>query len=99
MSAACILTTTMIGFIDARERPKRPIPAGDMSAQAVAAIGFGLLIVATVMMTLFGLVPSALSLVLVAVIVWYDVVHSAMRLALWLWGYAAGWFMALPLRL
>ena len=63
-------------FIDARERPKRPIPAGDMSAQAVAAIGFGLLIVATVMMTLFGLVPSALSLVLVAVIVWYDVVHK-----------------------
>ena len=29
--------------IDARERPQRPIPAGDISAAAVAAIGFGML--------------------------------------------------------
>src|SRR6266536_5422048 len=29
--------------IDARERPGRPIPAGDISAAAVAAIGFAML--------------------------------------------------------
>jgi len=30
--------------IDADERPGRPIPAGDISAALVAAIGFGLLL-------------------------------------------------------
>ena len=34
--------------IDARERPGRPIHAGDISAGAVSAIGFGLLAVGVV---------------------------------------------------
>jgi 4-hydroxybenzoate polyprenyltransferase len=62
--------------IDARERPERPIPAGHISAPAVAAIGFGLLIVGTAVMMPLGSVPAALSFVLAAVIVWYDMFHK-----------------------
>jgi 4-hydroxybenzoate polyprenyltransferase len=63
-------------FIDARERPERAIPAGHILAPTVASIAFGMLIVAIVMMASFGLLPSALSLVLAAVIVWYDIIHK-----------------------
>src|SRR5262245_7439911 len=62
--------------IDARERPERPIPAGHISAAAVAGIGFGLLIVGIAVMAPFGPVPAALSFVLAAVIVFYDMFHK-----------------------
>jgi UbiA prenyltransferase family len=67
--------------VDARERPERPIPAGDIAPETVAAIGFGLLFAGVVL--LFGLgVGAAISGVLLAVaIVGYDAFHKGNPLA------------------
>src|ERR1700680_4378343 len=40
--------------IDARERPTRPIPSGDISASVVAIIGFALLAVGVAFLALTG---------------------------------------------
>jgi 4-hydroxybenzoate polyprenyltransferase len=63
-------------FIDARERPERPIPAGDISAAAVAAVGFGLLVAGVVLIAATGLTAALLGLLLAAVIVGYDWYHK-----------------------
>src|ERR671936_2311779 len=44
--------------IDARERPERPIPAGDVAADLVAAIGFGLLAAGVVLLAAIGLAAA-----------------------------------------
>lgn len=62
--------------IDARERPGRPIHAGDMSAGAVSAIGFALLAVGAVLLVRFGPLTMIWGLALVAAIVVYDVWHK-----------------------
>src|SRR5882757_5273910 len=67
--------------IDARERPGRPIPAGEISAGAVSAIGFGLLAAGVVLMFPFGPGAAACALLLAASIVLYDVWHKANMLS------------------
>ncbi len=67
--------------IDARERPGRPIPAGEISAGAVSAIGFGLLAAGVVLMLPFGSSAAACALLLAATIVLYDVWHKANTLS------------------
>jgi hypothetical protein len=62
--------------IDARERPGRPIHAGDISAGAVSAIGFALLAVGTILLTRFGLLTVVWGLALAAAIVLYDAWHK-----------------------
>ena len=42
--------------IDARERPGRPIPAGDIAANAVAAAGFGMLCAGVVLLAATGVI-------------------------------------------
>jgi 4-hydroxybenzoate polyprenyltransferase len=63
--------------IDARERPSRPIPAGEISAAAVLAAGFAMLAGGVVLMSLFGPAPGLVGLALAAVIVFYDLNHKA----------------------
>lgn len=67
--------------VDARERPARPIPAGHISAHAVAAIGFGLLGAGIAVMTATGLAAGLAGAVLAAVIVGYDMFHKGNPLA------------------
>jgi UbiA prenyltransferase family len=62
--------------IDARERPGRPIHAGDISASAVSAIGFALLTVGTALLARFGLLTVILGLALAGAIVLYDAWHK-----------------------
>jgi hypothetical protein len=62
--------------IDARERQERPIPAGDISAVAVAAIGFGLLALGIGLMAPLGFAAAATGAVLAAVIIAYDMFHK-----------------------
>jgi hypothetical protein len=62
--------------IDARERPGRPIHAGDISAGAVSAIGFALLAVGTALLARFGLLTVVWGLALAAAIVLYDAWHK-----------------------
>jgi hypothetical protein len=62
--------------IDARERPGRPIHAGDISAAAVSTIGFALLAVGAALLAWFGLLTVIWGLALAAAIVLYDTWHK-----------------------
>jgi len=62
--------------VDARERPGRPIHAGDISAGAVSAIGFALLAVGVALLARFGLLTVILGLALAGSIVLYDAWHK-----------------------
>ncbi|HEY7385728.1 MAG TPA: UbiA family prenyltransferase [Beijerinckiaceae bacterium] len=63
--------------IDARERPSRPIPSGEISASAVLTTGFGMLAAGVALMGLFGLVAALAGLALAGAIVVYDLHHKA----------------------
>jgi 4-hydroxybenzoate polyprenyltransferase len=67
--------------IDARERPGRPIPAGDIAANAVAAAGFGMLAAGVVLLGATGVLAAALGLVLAALIVAYNLFHKGVALS------------------
>jgi hypothetical protein len=62
--------------IDARERPQRPIPSGEISAAAVCTVGFGLLGFGVVLMTATGVAAAAAGLLLALAIVLYDRFHK-----------------------
>jgi 4-hydroxybenzoate polyprenyltransferase len=62
--------------IDARERPRRPIPAGDVAADLVAAIGFGMLAAGVALLATIGLAATICGLGLAALIVAYDLFHK-----------------------
>jgi 4-hydroxybenzoate polyprenyltransferase len=62
--------------IDARDRPGRPIHAGEIRAGAVSSIGFGLLATSIALMIPFGLAATVWGALLAAVIVLYDVWHK-----------------------
>jgi 4-hydroxybenzoate polyprenyltransferase len=62
--------------IDARERPDRPIHAGDIGAGTVSAIGFALLAAGVILLAPFGVVTAIGGLALAAAIVIYDVWHK-----------------------
>jgi UbiA prenyltransferase family len=62
--------------IDARDRPGRPIDAGEIGANAVMLIGFGLLAAGLALMIAFGSGAIVCGLLLTGVIVLYDVWHK-----------------------
>lgn len=61
--------------IDAQERPNRPIPAGEISAGAVAAIAFAMLGAGIALMAAAGLAAFVFGVLLAAAIVGYDAFH------------------------
>jgi hypothetical protein len=63
--------------IDARERPTRPIPAGEIAAASVFAIGFGLMTIGLVLIARFGTAAALSGCALAATIVLYDCWHKA----------------------
>ena len=62
--------------IDARDRPGRPIDAGEIGANTVMLIGFGLLAAGIALLIAFGLGAILCGLLLAGVIVLYDVWHK-----------------------
>ncbi len=62
--------------IDARERPGRPIPAGDITATAVFALGSGMLVLAVVLSGLTSAAAAWTGILLALVIVAYDRFHK-----------------------
>jgi 4-hydroxybenzoate polyprenyltransferase len=62
--------------IDARERPTRPIVAGEIGAGTVSVIGFGLLAIGVALMVPFGSAATVCGLALAGVVVLYDVWHK-----------------------
>jgi hypothetical protein len=67
--------------VDARDRPGRPIDAGEIRASTVSLIGFGLLAVGVVLMIPYGLVATMWGALLAAVIVLYDLWHKGNALS------------------
>jgi 4-hydroxybenzoate polyprenyltransferase len=67
--------------VDARDRPGRPIDAGEISAAAVSAIGFGLLAAGVAVMIPLGAAAALCGAVLAATIVLYDVWHKGNTLS------------------
>lgn len=62
--------------IDARERPRRPIPAGDINPVTVFAIGFSLLALGLLGLMLCGAAALLAGMLLAATIVVYDIWHK-----------------------
>jgi 4-hydroxybenzoate polyprenyltransferase len=67
--------------IDARERPGRPIHAGEIRAGTVSSIGFGLLATGIALMIPFGLAATVWGALLAGAIVLYDVWHKGNALS------------------
>ena len=67
--------------LDAEERPERPIPSGEISAAAVAAIGYGLLATGVGLLAITGFGAAVVGLLLALVIVGYDQFHKGVSLA------------------
>jgi UbiA prenyltransferase family len=66
---------------DARDRPGRPIDAGEIRANSVLAIGFGLLAIGIALLISFGLPAIVCGIVLAGVIVLYDLWHKGNALS------------------
>jgi 4-hydroxybenzoate polyprenyltransferase len=62
--------------IDARDRPGRPVHAGEIRAGTVSSIGFGLLATGIALMIPFGLAATIWGVLLAGAIVLYDVWHK-----------------------
>jgi hypothetical protein len=64
--------------IDARERPERPIPSGQVSAERVFAMGFGMLAAGVVvLLATAAWLAAASGVALAGVITFYDAHHKA----------------------
>jgi 4-hydroxybenzoate polyprenyltransferase len=62
--------------VDARERPRRPIPAGEISERMVAAIASALLVAGMALIAMFGIAAAAGGLALGLAIIGYDCFHK-----------------------
>lgn len=69
--------------VDARERPERPIPSGQVSAAAVFGAGFGMLLAGLAILALTGAGwrPLAAGVILAGAIVFYDWHHKGNKLS------------------
>jgi 4-hydroxybenzoate polyprenyltransferase len=67
--------------IDARERPSRPIPSGQVSAGAVFQAGFGMLAIGTLLLFLVSWRAGLVGMILAGAIVLYDWHHKGNRLS------------------
>ena len=61
---------------DAHERPERPIPAGEISAAAVAGVGYGMLALGVGLVAVTGPAAAVLGILLALVILGYDRLHK-----------------------
>ena len=63
---------------DRQHRPERPIPSGAITLGEVWGLGVGWLVLGTVLLAIFGPITFFLTILLLASIITYDVVHKAM---------------------
>lgn len=63
--------------VDARERPERPIPAGEVSAAVVFSAAAAMIAFALLLLAAIGWAPFGAGLALTAAILYYDLHHKA----------------------
>jgi 4-hydroxybenzoate polyprenyltransferase len=63
--------------VDARQRPERPIPSGEVGVRAVFAWGYGLMGLGIALLAWFGIAPALAGLTLAVAITFYDWHHKA----------------------
>lgn len=74
--AGMVLNDAFDRDIDARERPTRPIPSGQISARAVFGLGYGLLLAGIVLLAWFGLNALLFGMALATSILLYNLRHK-----------------------
>jgi 4-hydroxybenzoate polyprenyltransferase len=67
--------------IDARERPQRPIPAGEISARMVCVFGFGMLGLGVALLAVVSVAAALTGALLALAIVLYDAFHKGNPIA------------------
>lgn len=67
--------------IDARERPQRPIPAGEISARMVCVFGFGMLGLGVSLLVVVSVAAALTGALLALAIVLYDAFHKGNPIA------------------
>lgn len=67
--------------IDARERPERPLPAGDLTPATAWTVGLGLLVLGVGLLATFGVRSASAALALAAAILIYDAWHKGYAFA------------------
>lgn len=72
--------------IDARERPGRPIPAGQVGARAAFTAGFALVALGLGLLASRGVAAGGVGLALALAVIAYDRWHKGVRHAPWLMG-------------
>lgn len=73
--------------IDARERPQRPIPSGEIAVRSVFAVGFGLLGAGVALLSASGWPAIASALLLALAIIGYNLHHKGVVWSPWLMGF------------
>jgi len=66
---------------DRQHRPERPIPSGAITLGEVWGFGVGWLVLGTVLLAFFGPLTFFLTVLLLASIITYDIVHKAIALS------------------
>ena len=74
--AGMVLNDAFDREIDARERPNRPIPSGQISARAVFGLGYGLMLAGIVLLAWFGLNALLFGMALATSILLYNLRHK-----------------------
>jgi 4-hydroxybenzoate polyprenyltransferase len=70
--AGIVLNDVFDRDVDARERPNRPIPSGEVGVGFAAALGFGLMVTGLLAAAAIGRTPAIVAAVLAACILAYD---------------------------
>jgi hypothetical protein len=61
---------------DARQRPERPIPSGEVGARQVFVWGYGMMLCGVALLAAFGIAPALAGLTLAVAITFYDWHHK-----------------------
>ncbi|HRN87256.1 UbiA family prenyltransferase [Hyphomicrobium sp.] len=80
-SGGMILNDAFDRDIDARERPERPLPAGDIAPATAWSVGLGLLALGVAMLASYGLRSGSAALALAVAILIYNAWHKGYAFA------------------
>ncbi|MGZ8907249.1 MAG: UbiA family prenyltransferase [Methylobacter sp.] len=81
-----LLNDAFDSAIDARERPQRPIPSGEIAVRSVFFVGFAMLATGVALMSVLGRPVLVLASLLALAIIAYNLHHKGVAWSPWLMG-------------